>query len=388
MLSTKKSAVSFNCSFRINIISFLLFFFIHESASSQSVFDSLYDAKILEVHFASGKANFEPNAQSVLDSVMFYFHNIRGEKAVRITAHTDSEGNSSYNEKLSESRAAAVSSWLITNGLPENALISVKAFGERNPVLSNKTEEGRYRNRRAIVEIARRVPMTLLEGRVTDKSTGEGVETIVSFRTKTRQDSARTDTMGYYRVQLPKDSVVKIEAAAKNYFFESVTMKIFGSPELYKKYKLSPNIVLAPALPGEKAVVRDLFFVGDQAVLLKASEPELPKILKFMQVNPDLIIEIGGHINLPYPEKHNFKLLPDQTPADYLVAKQQPWRKGLSGRRAKTVQDYLLDNGIAASRMTLKGYENAQMLFPNATDAKQQEMNRRVEIMVTGRTGH
>ncbi|MBC7776434.1 MAG: OmpA family protein [Phycisphaerae bacterium] len=366
----------------------LLFCLVCHPVSAQSLFDSLYDARILEVHFASGKADLDPDSKRILDTVLLYFQNMRGEKTVRITAHTDSVGNSIYNEKLSERRAAAVSNWLTTNGLPENAFISVTAFGERTPILSNHTEQGRYQNRRATVEIARRVPMTMLEGRVTDKSTGEGVETTVAFRTKTRQDSTRTDTMGRYRVQLPKDSIVKIEVVAKDYFFESITMKILGSPELYKKYNLSPDIVLPPATPGKKAVLRDLFFMGDQAILLKASEPELPKILKFMQLNPDLVIEIGGHVNVPYPKKHNFKLKPGQTPADYIMEKQESWKQSLSGRRAKTVRDYLLNHGIPASRMTLKGYKNAQMLFPHATDSNGQEMNRRVEIMVTGRTGH
>ncbi|MBP6811851.1 MAG: OmpA family protein, partial [Saprospiraceae bacterium] len=268
------------------------------------------------------------------------------------------------------------------------ALISVTAFGERNPAFSNKTETGRYRNRRATIEIARRVPMVIFEGRVTDKSTGQGVETIVTFYSKTRLDSTRTDTTGRYSVQLPKDTVVKMEAIVKNYFFESVTMKVFGSPELYQKYKISPDIVLKPAIPGEKAVLRDLFFVGDQAILLKVSEPELPKILKFMEYNDDLVIEIGGHINLPYPEKHNFKLKAGQTPAEHIMALQEPFKQTLSERRAMVVYQYLLKNGIPASRMTLKGYKNAQMLFPHATLEQQQQMNRRVEIMVTGRIGH
>lgn len=39
-------------------------------------------------------------------------------------------------------------------------------------------------------------------------------------------------------------------------------------------------------------------------------------------------------------------------------------------------------------RMTMKGYNNTQMLFPHTIDSKEQQMNRRVEIMLTGRTDH
>jgi outer membrane protein OmpA-like peptidoglycan-associated protein len=358
------------------------------SLQAQSLFDSLYDVRTLEIHFASGKSELSASSMLALDSLLGGFKGGSIEKTVRITAHTDSDGNTTFNEKLSVQRAESVSKWLLSNGLPEKSIISVSALGERDPVQSNKTEAGRQRNRRATVEVARRVPMALLEGQVTDKSTGQGIETIVSFRSKTRQDSARTDSMGRYSVRLPKDSVVKIEVVKKDYFFESFTMKIMGSPELYKKYKISPDIALPPAKPGEKAVLRDLFFVGDQAILLKASEPQLPVILKFMQLNPDLVIEIGGHVNvpIPYPEDQKFKLLPGQTAAEYMMAQQEPWKQTLSEKRAETILQYLIKNGIDASRMTAKGYKNGQMLYPFAREESKQQMNRRVEITITGRT--
>jgi outer membrane protein OmpA-like peptidoglycan-associated protein len=355
---------------------------------TQSLFDSLYDVRTLEIHFASGKATLSASSIQALDSLLNSFQG--GEKTVRITAHTDSDGNQTFNEQLSAQRAESVSKWLLSNGLPEKSIISVSALGERAPVRSNDTEAGKFQNRRATIELARRVPMALLEGRVTDKSTGQGIETTVSFRSKTRQDSARTDSSGRYSVRLPKDSVVKIEVVKKDYFFESVTMKIMGSPELYKRYKISPDIALPPAKPGEKAVLKDLFFVGDQAVLLKASEPQLPIILKFMQLNPELVIEIGGHVNvpIPFPEDQKFKLLPGQTAAEYMMSRQDPWKQMLSEKRAETILQYLIKNGIEASRMTAKGYKNGQMLFPYAREESQQQMNRRVEITVTGRTGH
>jgi outer membrane protein OmpA-like peptidoglycan-associated protein len=367
-----------------------LLFFVSVALPAQSLFDSLYDVRIIEIHFTSGKSDLSTQSKQALDSLLNNFKGASIEKTVRITAHTDSIGNLDFNNKLSEQRAKSVSKWLISNGLPEKSIIAVSALGELDPVRSNGTEAGRFRNRRATVEVARRVPMALLEGRVTDKTSGQGIETTISFRSKTRQDSTRTDSLGHYSVRMPKDTVVKIEVVAKNYFFESVTMKIMGSPELYKKYKFSPDIALPSAKPGEKAVIRDLYFVGDQAILLKVSEPQLPMILKFMQLNSDLVIEIGGHVNvpLPYPEKQNFKLLPGQTPAEFMMAQQIPWKQALSEKRAETILQYLLKNGIKASRMTAKGYKNAQMLFPYARDEREQQMNRRVEITVTGRTSH
>ncbi len=368
-----------------HIFSSLLFFAAFWSLSAQSVFDSLYSTQSMELYFATGKADLDIESQRVLDSVVTIFNRLQVGKMVRITAHTDSVGGSESNESLSKHRAAAVSGWLEKHGVPSAAIVSVKTYGERSPAAPNATETGRRRNRRATIEVAQVVPMATFAGRVTDKTTGQGVVASITFRTKTRMDSTQTDTSGRYSVRLPKDSVVKVETQAKDYFFESVAMKVMGSPELYKKYKVSPDIQLPPAKPGEKVILRNLFFIGDAAMLLKVSEPELPKILKFMQLNPDLMIEIGGHVNVPYPQEHNFKLASWQTPADYAMSKEKPWKYKLSQDRAEMVYGYLVRNGIAKSRMTFKGYLNSQMLFPHATSTQEYEQNRRVEIKVTGK---
>ncbi|MBN8676715.1 MAG: OmpA family protein [Chitinophagales bacterium] len=367
------------------LLSALLIVFYH-TGHTQSVFDSLYDVKQVEIHFASGKAALERSAISELDSILA---TITGDKTFRITAHTDAVGSDAFNKQLSKQRAEAVTGWLKEKGIPAESIISVQALGEKAPKTSNETETGRAQNRRATVEIARKVPMALLEGQVTDKRNGQGIQTTVTFQSKLRKDSVRTDSLGWYRVNLPKDSIVKIEVVEKNYFFESVTLKIMGSPELYKKYKLSPNIVLPPAEPGETVVLRNLYFVGNQPKLLPVSEPELPKILRFMQLNPDLVIEIGGHVNRPYDKNHKYPLKPGQTPAQYMMTKEDPALKTLSTDRANTVRDYLVKNGIEPGRITAKGYENSKMLHPyTGSTEEQQQMNRRVEITVTGRTGH
>lgn len=345
---------------------FALFFIVGlQNAGAQSIFDSLYAARSAEVYFAFGKSELTPEAGAVLDSLVASLQAEPRYLRIRITAHTDSIGSLAANETLSKRRAAAVRDKLLARGLGE-AQIEIAGFGKRQPVAGNHTEEGRQKNRRATLEIMTAVPMATFAGQVKDRDSGEGIAASVTFRSKTRQDSIQTDSSGFYKVRLPRDSVVKIEAVAPNHFFQTISAKIFGSPELYKKYKISPDIVLPPAKAGETAILRDLFFVGDEAVLLKASEPELPKILKFMQINPHLTIEIAGHINGPG-----------------LVMEKEPlWRQTLSERRAKLVYDYLVKQGIPKENMRYKGYKNTQMLFPNPKNDRESEQNRRVEIRV------
>ena len=332
---------------------------------AQSLFDSLYSASYVEVFFSTGKADLNAEALTTLDSIAQFFSQNERFRLLRITAHTDSIGEKDNNESLAARRAMAVRKALVQRGVADEK-IQTRAFGERSPVMTNSTESGRQRNRRATVEAVLSVPMTTFKGQIKDRETGKGVQALVNFRSKTRMDSTRTDSTGHYHVRLPKDSIVKVEAVAKNYFFEDFTTRIFGSPELYKKYKINTDIELPPAKPGEKAVLRNLFFVGDQAILLKMSEPELPKILKFMQVNPELRVEIAGHINKPG------KPIPEPDPGEM----------DLSINRARVVHDYLLRNGIPAERLRFKGYGNSEMMFPHALSPKESEQNRRVEIRV------
>ncbi len=67
--------------------------------------------------------------------------------SLQIEGHTDSVGDESYNQKLSEKRAAAVSDFLLSQGVKPGA-ISSKGLGESAPVASNDNAAGRQQNRR------------------------------------------------------------------------------------------------------------------------------------------------------------------------------------------------------------------------------------------------
>ena len=67
------------------------------------------------------------------------------------TGHTDSVGTDAYNQKLSERRAAAVKDYLVSKGIPA-AKVTTVGKGESQPVATNKTKEGRQKNRRVDIE--------------------------------------------------------------------------------------------------------------------------------------------------------------------------------------------------------------------------------------------
>ncbi|MBN1899374.1 MAG: PQQ-binding-like beta-propeller repeat protein [Spirochaetes bacterium] len=71
---------------------------------------------------------------------------------IEISGHTDSTGSDDYNLKLSERRAEKVKEYLVKNGIDEIRLRSI-GYGEKKPIDTNDTEEGRIKNRRTEFKI-------------------------------------------------------------------------------------------------------------------------------------------------------------------------------------------------------------------------------------------
>ena len=68
-------------------------------------------------------------------------------QSITATGHTDSVGDTAYNERLSTRRAKAVKDYLVGKGLGPN-MIKTRAEGEAEPVASNESDAGRAKNRR------------------------------------------------------------------------------------------------------------------------------------------------------------------------------------------------------------------------------------------------
>lgn len=74
------------------------------------------------------------------------------ERRISVEGHTDSIGTIAYNKTLSENRAASVTDELVAQGISRRRITSV-GYGESDPIASNRSEEGRSRNRRVEVVI-------------------------------------------------------------------------------------------------------------------------------------------------------------------------------------------------------------------------------------------
>jgi len=99
-----------------------------------------------KIFFAYDKAEILPKSYGLLDEVVQALMD-QPNLRVRIEGHTDDRGSVSHNNQLSDGRAKAVRDYLVDKGVaPER--IETKGYGSSLPLDTNKTPEGRERNRR------------------------------------------------------------------------------------------------------------------------------------------------------------------------------------------------------------------------------------------------
>ncbi len=124
------------------------------------------------------------------------------------------------------------------------------------------------------------------------------------------------------------------------------------------------QIKLQQIKPGRKVSLKNIKFAPDLADILPISRPALEELLKFMNANPTVKIEIEGHVNGPNsPNKKKFQ--------------------SLSKERAEAIYNHLVLHGVEKNRIKYKGYGNTQMIYTSPVTDGQSEANRRVEIRVT-----
>jgi len=102
-----------------------------------------------DVLFDTGQATLKPGATLALDRLATYMRGNPHTKIV-IEGHTDSVGSEEYNQELSQRRADAVASALISRGVPADNIHAI-GRGKEFPVATNATVAGRQQNRRVEV---------------------------------------------------------------------------------------------------------------------------------------------------------------------------------------------------------------------------------------------
>ena len=126
------------------------------------------------------------------------------------------------------------------------------------------------------------------------------------------------------------------------------------------KVRIIPELTAETLRSGEVIKLEKIYFQPDSTQMEATSIPTVDELFDFLEENPGIVIEVGGHTNnIP---SHEFC---DQ----------------LSSARAKSVAQYLVDKGISTRRITYKGYGKRNPIATNATPEGRAK-NQRVEIKI------
>ena len=122
--------------------------------------------------------------------------------------------------------------------------------------------------------------------------------------------------------------------------------------------------ILPKLKKGNKYKLGAINFYGNSPAPLPEAYSSIKALLKLMKKNPQMVIQIQGHVNCPICEFGE----------DYL--------QKLSEKRAKSISSYLIENDIKKERISTIGFGDKFMLFPHPKNNEEQIQNRRVEIKV------
>jgi len=121
-------------------------------------------------------------------------------------------------------------------------------------------------------------------------------------------------------------------------------------------------------LAGKNIILRNVNFYGDRHIPLPEAYLELRQLLTVMRQHPRMVIQIQGYVCCMRDDL-------DGRDADIPT---QP----LSVQRAKFVYDFLVEQGIAKSRLSYKGFGAGNKIYPLERTEEEKRANRRVEIKV------
>ncbi len=201
-----------------------------------------------------------------------------------------------------------------------------------------------------------------VKGKVYDKLTNKGLPCTVELIDNSTGNALmkiQTDELGEYFITLPKGKDYTFIVNRKGYLFytELYELKNKEADSTYKK-----DIPLQPVALNTNFVFNNIQFEANSFKLLPISLIELDKLLQILIENPSLKVEISGHTDNLGNATENIKL---------------------STYRAKAVVDYLVNKGIAANRLTYKGFGSTKPIADNGTE-KGRAKNRRTEFTVVG----
>lgn len=206
-------------------------------------------------------------------------------------------------------------------------------------------------------------PVSYLKGLVADARTKKPLNaTIELIDLSTNQLITRVQSdpqTGQYTAILPTGGEYALYVIGPGYLFKSLS---FDFTRKREGEGLTMSVPLEPIKPTEggapaKETLNNLFFETGRYDLADKSRTELDRLVKFLEVNPTVNIEVSGHTDNQGGTANNLEL---------------------SKKRAQSVVSYLAKAGVAPNRIKSAGYGETKPVAPNTTD-ENRKLNRRIE---------
>ena len=172
-----------------------------------------------------------------------------------------------------------------------------------------------------------------------------------------------TDSKGQFKLKLNPESnynlvCVKIGCFSKRENVSTVGLKY--SEDFYADFEVEEIVIDKPI------VLENIYYDFDKWEIRPDAALELDKLVRLLQDNPTIEIEMGSHTDVRGEDAYNFSL---------------------SNKRAESAVQYLIQNGIDASRLTYQGYGEKVLVNECKNDVfcseEKHQKNRRTEFKVT-----
>ncbi len=238
---------------------------------------------------------------------------------IKIYSYTDFLGPADHNKRLSDKRANATKSFLISQEVSKNLISECKGMGI-HPFSSH--ENRRNPDDRGI-----------LQHRAT--------KLIFTYHDDSENKKNITQNFAEEQEDIPEELKV---------------IPIFAD--------LSDEKLVI----GENIILDNIIFHGGTPLFKSESENALKQLLLAMQNNPTLKIEIQGHICCQSDGLDGWDRINENNE--------------LSANRAEAVYEYLIKGGVEAKRMTYVGLGSEFKRFPEERNFREEDLNRRVEILI------
>ncbi len=208
----------------------------------------------------------------------------------------------------------------------------------------------------------------IVKGNISNSSTGESVKAKVfwtNLRTNETTLSTASNKQGDYELKV---SVSTEAHRFPNYLLWAYDEKYFIADTIIASRNVSSlrsgtfNFKIHKLKKGSNDFLPKIFFNPNSTNISSGSFTKLESIYRFMEQNKQIEIILEGHSNGFYPSNDVDKILSED--------------------RAEIVKNWLINKGLDANRIGLRGMGSNKMIFPYAENEKEESANRRVEIFI------